>query len=75
MPVAIFKIETLGCSSCVPAIEHAIEALEGVDKHGVDVLLNADKVQVAFDDDVLSVNRIEETIDRLGFSVLKTRVK
>lgn len=75
MPLAIFKVETLGCSSCVPAIEHAVEALEGVEKHGVDVLLNADKVQVSFDDEVVSVNRIEETIDNLGFSVLKTRVK
>ena len=75
MAHALIKLETLTCPSCVLKIESAVKALEGVEKESVMVGFNASKVTVIFDEDALPVSKIEEAIEKVGYLVLKTRVR
>lgn len=39
------------------------------------VMFNSSRVRFEFDDEKISINEIEEAIDRVGYEVLKSRVK
>lgn len=75
MVKANIQLETLTCPSCLQKIENAVGNLNGVDKDSLKVLFNASKVKVNFDNDLLSLEEIEKSIEDLGYMVKKSRVK
>lgn len=75
MQQATIQLETLTCPSCLQKIENGVKALDGVETDSLKIMFNSSKVKVKFDDDKLSITDIEKAIDKLGYEVLKTRVK
>ena len=75
MKAATIQLETLTCPSCMQKIEGALKGLDGVDKDTLKVLFNSSKVKVKFDEDKTSIEDIEAAITKLGYEVLKSRVK
>ncbi|NQN52097.1 heavy-metal-associated domain-containing protein [Streptococcus suis] len=75
MQKATIQLETLTCPSCMQKIENGVKSLDGVSKESLKVLFNSSKVRVEFDDEKVSIKDIENTIDKLGYEVLKSQVK
>ena len=75
MKSATIQLETLTCPSCMQKIEGALKSLEGIDKDSTKVLFNSSKVKVDFDEDKVSIQEIEGAINKLGYEVIKSRVK
>jgi len=75
MKKATIQLEALTCPSCVQKINHAVKALEGVDQESVEILFNASKVKLNFDDAKITVTDIEKAITALGYEVKKSQVK
>ncbi|MFW7402724.1 heavy-metal-associated domain-containing protein [Vagococcus fluvialis] len=75
MQKATIQLETLTCPSCMQKIENGVKSLEGVNKESLKVLFNSSKVRVEFDDEKVSIEDIENVIDKLGYEVLKFQVK
>lgn len=75
MSKAILTLETLSCPSCLQKIESAVKGLDGVDFNSVKVLFNSSKVKADFDENMLTVKAIEKSIENLGYSVIKSKVK
>ncbi|GFN36117.1 heavy-metal-associated domain-containing protein [Tepidimicrobium xylanilyticum] len=75
MKTATIQLETLTCPSCMQKIEGALKNLDGVDKETLKVLFNSSKVKVNFDEEKVSIEDIELAINRVGFDVLKSKVK
>lgn len=63
-----FKLETLTCPSCVNKIEKTLKQTSGV--HEVNVLFNASKVKVQYDENIISSDQIASTINKIGFHIL-----
>lgn len=72
MTKAVIQLETLTCPSCVKKTESALNRLEGV--NSVKVLFNSSKVKAEFDASQISVDKIKETIDKLGYEVLSSKI-
>lgn len=68
-------METLTCPSCMQKIEGALKALDGVDKDTVNVSFNSSKAKLDFDETKVTIDEIEAAIRKLGYEVIKTRVK
>jgi copper chaperone CopZ len=75
MKKVVIQLETLTCPSCAQKIESAVKSLEGVDKESVNVLFNASKVKLNFDDSKLSAEAIEKMIGTFGYRIIKSQVK
>ena len=75
MQKATIQLETLTCPSCMQKIENGVNSLEGVNKESVKVLFKSSKVRAEFDDEKVSIKDIENSIDKLGYEVLKSQVK
>ena len=75
MKSATIQMETLVCPSCSQKIEAALKQLEGVAKDSVSVSFSSSRVRLDFDEDQVTIAAIEEAIDRVGFEVIKSRVK
>ncbi len=75
MKTANLQLETLVCPSCSQKIEGALKGLDGILKDTVQVSFNSSKVKFEFDEAKLSIEALEKAINRVGFEVLKTRVK
>ena len=75
MQKATIQLETLTCPSCMQKIENGVKSLDGVDKKSIKVLFNSSKVRMEYDDEKVSIKDIENTIDKLGYEVLKSQVK
>lgn len=75
MKKATIQLETLTCPSCIQKIDNAVKSLEGVDKESVNVLFNSSKVKLNFDDEKISVKKIEDAITKLGYDVKKSQVR
>jgi len=56
-------------------IEAAIKALEGIDRDSAKVLFNSSKVKLDFDEEKISIEEIEGAIKKIGYNVLKSKVK
>ncbi|HWQ31195.1 MAG TPA: heavy-metal-associated domain-containing protein [Negativicutes bacterium] len=63
-----YQLETLVCPSCAMKIEGAVKRIKGVKE--VQVLFNASKVKVSFDESRGEAAEIRKTIEGLGFEVL-----
>ena len=66
------QLETLTCPSCMQKIESALKGLDGVEKDSVNVMFNASKVKLAFDETQLSLEDINKTITKLGYEITKS---
>ncbi|BCP59490.1 heavy-metal-associated domain-containing protein [Streptococcus parasuis] len=75
MQKATIQLETLTCPSCMQKIENGVKSLDGVDEKSIKVLFNSSKVRVEYDDEKVSIKDIENTIDKLGYEVIKSQVK
>lgn len=75
MQKANIQLETLTCPSCLQKIDNAVKGLDGVEKDSVKVLFNSSKVKINFDSEKISIEEIENAIDKLGYEVKKSRVK
>ena len=75
MQKATIQLETLTCPSCMQKIENGVKSLDGVDKKSLKVLFNSSKVSVEYDDEKVSINDIENAIDKLGYEAIKSQVK
>ncbi|SDB82992.1 Heavy-metal-associated domain-containing protein [Pelagirhabdus alkalitolerans] len=62
-----FQLEQLSCPSCRVKIEKGLRKIEGVDS--ADVLFNASKVKVNFDEGKTSKDTLKNAIEKLGFEV------
>lgn len=56
-------------------IENALKSLEGIDKDSVNVLFNSSKAKLNFNEDEVSIEEIESAINKLGYDVIKSKVK
>ncbi len=56
-------------------IEGALKSLGGIDKDSAKVLFNSSKVKLEFDEDKVSIEEIEGAINKVGYDVLKSKVK
>lgn len=65
------NLEPLSCPSCIKRIEKAMSKEKGVEE--ARVLFNSSKIKAKFDESVLSAEDIEKTIEKLGYSVTKTK--
>lgn len=68
MTIKTYQLETLTCPTCVRKIETAVKQMNGVKE--VEVLFNASKVKVQFDESLHDGKEVKKTIERLGFDVL-----
>ncbi len=75
MKKATLQLGPLTCPSCMQKILNALKILNGVDKESLNVLFNASKVKLSFDESKLSVEDIEKSITTLGYEVKKTQIK
>lgn len=75
MQKAVLQLETLSCPSCMQKIETAVKGLNGVNQDSVKVLYNASKVRLAFNSETLAIGDIENTVENLGYPVLKSKVR
>lgn len=72
---ASLQLETLTCPSCMLKIEGALKGVEGVEQDTVKVLFNSSKVKLEFDEEKSSIEEIETAITKMGYDVLKSKVK
>ena len=75
MKSATIQLETLTCPSCMQKIEGALKGLDGIDQDTTKVSFSSSKVKLDFDEDKVSIEEIESAISKLGYDVLKSRVK
>lgn len=68
MTTRTYQLQTLTCPTCVKKIEAAVKQMKGV--NDVEVLFNASKVKVNFDENLGDGKEVKKTIERLGFGVL-----
>lgn len=75
MKAATIQLEDLACPSCMLKIEAALKNLDGVDKDSVDVSFNTSKAKLNFDENKISIEEIEKAINKVGYEVIKSKVK
>ncbi|HZJ85970.1 MAG TPA: heavy-metal-associated domain-containing protein [Erysipelotrichaceae bacterium] len=75
MKSATLQLESLACPSCLQKIENGMKALDGIDKDSVKVMFNASRVKLSFNEEVIEIDKIQDSIEKLGYEVLKVRVK
>ena len=75
MKTATNQLETKTCPSCMQKDEGALKGLDGIDKDTAKVSFNSSKVKLDFDEDKVSIEEIEGAISKLGYDVIKSRVK
>ena len=64
----IFKIEGMSCAACSAAVEHAVKKLEGVNEASVN--LATEKLNISFDEKILTISDIQTAVEKAGFKAL-----
>ncbi|TAN30161.1 MAG: copper chaperone [Castellaniella sp.] len=72
MKKVTFNMEPFTCPSCVKKIENAVGGVGGVQE--ARVMFSSGRVHVDFDESRVDVNELENTIVRLGYPVLSSKV-
>ncbi|MDI7741020.1 copper chaperone CopZ [Lysinibacillus fusiformis] len=62
------NVKGMSCGHCVKSVEQSVGALDGVEQ--VSVNLEAGRVNVAYNDQKVSLAKIKEAIDDQGYDVL-----
>lgn len=68
MNTVTLKVEGMSCNHCVNAIEGALNKLEGV--RSAKVSLADKEVTVTFDEAIVSLAKVKETIEDQGYDVV-----
>src|SRR5690625_2057481 len=63
-----FAIEGMTCASCVQTVEKATKKLPGVQESSVN--LATEKLNISFDDNIVSVSDIQASVDKSGYKAL-----
>ncbi len=74
MKKATIQLETLTCPSCIAKIEGALKKVDGVDDASTKISFSSSRVRLDFDDSKTSIETIENSITKMGYSVEKSRV-
>lgn len=72
MQTATLTTEPFTCPSCVVKIEKTLGKMDGVKE--VDVMFHSNKVKVAFDETTQNVEALADTVTKLGYPVLRSKV-
>jgi copper chaperone len=72
MSKAVYQLEPLTCPSCIKKIEGTLSKVAGIES--VKVLFNSGKVKTEFDESTVKADKIEETIQNLGYPVLSSKI-
>ncbi len=75
MKTARIQLETLTCPSCTQKIEGSLKSLDGVDMDSAKISFSSSRVNLKFDEEKVSIEEIEEAIDKMGYDVIQSRVK
>jgi copper chaperone CopZ len=75
MKSAVLQLETLVCPSCSQKIEAALKNLDGVQKDTVSVSFSSSKAKFDFDENTLNIEDAEKAVGKVGFEVLKTKIR
>ena len=75
MKQATIQLEELSCPSCLTKVETAIKTVEGVDLDSVNVMFNASKAKVSFDEGKTTVEEIEQASNKVGYEVFSSKVR
>ncbi len=75
MKSATIQLETLVCPSCSQKIEGLLKGFDGIVKDTTSVSFNNSRVKFEFDEEKLSIEDVEKAINKLGFDVIKSKVK
>ena len=67
MQNVILKVQGMSCGRCVNSIGGSVGQLEGVSQ--VNVKLDDAQVEVTFNESQVSLDKIKETIEDLGYEV------
>lgn len=71
MRKAQFQLEPLTCPSCIKKIEGTLGNMNGV--QDARVLFNSSKVKANFDEEKVTADELQKTIEKLGYPVLKKK--
>ncbi|MEH7110334.1 heavy-metal-associated domain-containing protein [Bacillus sp. JJ1764] len=69
---AVFQLEPFTCPSCISKIESSLSKKAGVES--VKVNFNLGKIKMQFDEGKTCAGSIKETLNRLGYMVLSSKV-
>lgn len=72
MTKVVYSMEPFTCPSCVRKIENTVNKVEGVQE--VQVMFNSGRVRVEFDEAATTADHIQDTITKLGYTVLSHKV-
>ncbi len=75
MKSANIQLETLTCPSCLQKIEATLKSLPGIDHDSAKISFSSSKVKLDFDEAQIAIEDIEGAISKIGYEVLKTKVK
>ena len=62
---ATLKVPSLHCSSCASTVKRHVQVLPGVE--AIDVDTSSKLVRVTYNESEVSLDRIRETLDEIGF--------
>lgn len=71
MTMKTYQLETVSCPSCIAKIEGALKKTAGITQS--EVLFNSSRVKVAYDEDLVSSEKIKSKIENLGYKVLSEK--
>jgi len=72
MSKAVYQLEPLTCPSCIKKIETTLNKTEGIES--AKVMFNSSKVKTEFDESKTKAEKIQETIQKLGYPVLSSKL-
>ncbi len=75
MKSANLQLETLTCPSCMQKIEATLAKLDGIAHDTTSVSFGSSRVKLDFDEAAISIEEIEQAIEKVGYEVLKSKVK
>ena len=75
MKKATIQLEPLACPSCLQKISNAVKTVSGVQTETVNVLFNASKVKLEFDETKTTISDVENSINKMGYEVIKSSLK
>ncbi|RWR06245.1 heavy-metal-associated domain-containing protein [Siminovitchia fortis] len=72
MKTVKFQMDALTCPSCIKKIEGALNRQKGVQE--AKVLFHSSKVKVVYDEAVVSADKLQGIITKLGYPVLSKKI-
>jgi copper chaperone len=72
MSQVIFQMEDLSCPSCIQKIEKVLSKQKGIEE--VNVLFNAQKVKISFNEAAGNIEDYEDTLKKLGYTPKSSKI-